>query len=131
MLTLSQIILGTQVRQFVDEQIKLLGHDKGLWLSKPEVSFYIHRSTSILVLLTNAYLWFNNKKYGLGFKKINLAMGCIVFEIFTGILMYYFEFPFLTQPIHLVVASLLFGIQLYIYLEIRHKKKIIGLSKTP
>ena len=129
LLTLLQIIIGTQVRQFVDEQTKLLGYEKELWLTKPEVSFYIHRSTSILVLLTNAYLWFTNKRYNLGFKKINLVMGLIIFEILTGILMYYFEFPFLTQPIHLVVACLLFGIQLYIYLEIR-QKKIIGLNKT-
>ena len=43
-LTLIQIILGTQVRQFVDEQTKLIGYEKNLWLAKPEINFYIHRS---------------------------------------------------------------------------------------
>ncbi|HSM63706.1 MAG TPA: COX15/CtaA family protein, partial [Gillisia sp.] len=39
--TLIQIILGTQVRQFVDEQIKILGYDMtSEWLSKPSVIFY-------------------------------------------------------------------------------------------
>ena len=50
-LTLIQITLGTQVRQFVDEQAKIVGYEKSLWLKEPELNFYIHRSTSILVLL--------------------------------------------------------------------------------
>ena len=52
-----QIILGTQVRQFVDEQTKLIGYQKALWLESPDLNFYIHRSTSILVLALNGYLW--------------------------------------------------------------------------
>ena len=124
-ITLIQIILGTQVRQYVDEQIKLIGYTKELWLSKPEINFYIHRSTSILVLLTNSYLYYTNKKLSLGFKKINFAMACIILEIITGILMYYFEFPILSQPLHLVIASVLFGIQIYILLELSHTKKLI------
>ena len=122
-LSLIQIVLGTQVRQFVDEQTKLIGYDKILWLAAPELNFYIHRSTSILVLLLNGYLWFSNKKHQLGFKKINLVMVCIGLEIWTGILMYYFDFPFLSQPLHLVIASILFGIQIYIYLELYHRKQ--------
>ena len=123
--TLIQIILGTQVRQYVDEQIKLIGYTKVLWLSEPEINFYIHRSTSILVLLTNGYLYYTNKTLSLGFKKINLSMACIILEIITGILMYYFEFPILSQPLHLVIASFLFGIQIYILLELSHTKKLI------
>ena len=56
-LSLFQIILGTQVREFIDEQTKLIGYDKTLWLESPKLNFYIHRSTSILVLLLNSYLW--------------------------------------------------------------------------
>ena len=122
-LTLIQIVLGTQVRQFVDEQTKLIGYQKELWLSEPKINFYIHRSTSILVLLINGFLWYKNKTLKLGFDKINLVMLCILLEVFTGILMYYFEFPFLSQPIHLVIASLLFGVQMYIFLEVSYQKK--------
>ena len=123
-LTFIQIVLGTQVRQFVDEQTKLIGYEKNLWLAKPEINFYIHRSTSALVLLLNGYLWYKNKTLNLGFRKINLVMGCILLEVCTGILMYYFDFPFLSQPLHLVIASVLFGIQMYIGLEILHQKKL-------
>ena len=41
-LSLFQIILGTQVREFIDEQTKLIGYDKTLWLESPKLNFYIH-----------------------------------------------------------------------------------------
>jgi cytochrome c oxidase assembly protein subunit 15 len=40
--------------------------------------------------------------------------------------MYYFDFPFLSQPLHLVIASILFGIQMYILLEVLHQKRTIN-----
>lgn len=125
-LTLIQIILGTQVRQFIDEQTKMMGYEKSLWLAQPKLDFYVHRSTSILVLVINGYLWFINKKLNLGYKKINLVLNCILLEVFSGIMMYYFDFPFLSQPLHLVIASILFGIQMYILLEILHQKRMIN-----
>ena len=125
-LTLIQIVLGTQVRQFIDEQTKMMGYEKSLWLAQPKLDFYVHRSTSILVLVINGYLWFINKKLNLGYKKINLVLNCILLEVFSGIMMYYFDFPFLSQPLHLVIASILFGIQMYILLEILHQKRMIN-----
>jgi cytochrome c oxidase assembly protein subunit 15 len=122
-LSLVQIILGTQVRQFIDEQTKLIGYQKTLWLESPDLNFYIHRSTSILVLALNGYLWHLNRSKLLGFTKIKLVIYCVILEAFTGILMYYFDFPFLSQPLHLVLASILFGIQCYILLECAYKKR--------
>ena len=122
-LSLVQIILGTQVREFVDEQTKLIGYQKALWLESPTLNFYIHRSTSILVLFLNGYLWYINRSKNLGFNKLKLVIYCVLLEVSTGIMMYYFDFPFLSQPIHLVIASLLFGIQCYVLLECHHKKR--------
>jgi cytochrome c oxidase assembly protein subunit 15 len=122
-LSLVQIVLGTQVRQFIDEQTKLLGYQKSLWLAAPELNFYIHRSTSILVLVLNGYLWYLNRSNALGFNKVKLVIYCVILEAATGILMYYFDFPFLSQPLHLVIASILFGIQCYILFECLHKKR--------
>ncbi|WP_339667149.1 COX15/CtaA family protein, partial [Maribacter arcticus] len=70
-LTLIQIVMGTQVRQFVDEQIDIYGYDaKSNWLKDPLLLFYIHRSFSILVLLLNAFLAFRITKLNLGHIKI-------------------------------------------------------------
>lgn len=117
-LTLIQVVLGTQVRQLVDEQVKILGYDaKELWLANPDLNFYVHRSFSILVFLVNAVLWWKNRKFGLQFGKINWVILFLLLEIATGIAMYNFDFPFLSQPLHLVIASVLFGFQFYLLLE--------------
>lgn len=121
-LTLIQTVLGTQVRQFIDEQIKAIGYDKALWLENPTLQFYIHRTFSVIVFLLNVWLFMRNRKLGLGHSKFNIVIWCLALEIATGIAMYYFDFPFLSQPIHLVIASVLFGVQFYIYLESKHKK---------
>lgn len=117
-ITLIQIILGTQVRQFVDEQIKIMGYDMtSQWMENPNVVFYIHRSFSILVVFLNLFLWWQNKQMNLGFKRMNWVLIIIGLEIITGVAMYNFDFPLLSQPLHLVIASLLFTVQFYILLE--------------
>lgn len=117
LVTLAQIIMGTQVRQHIDAEIKNGITQSILWLQNPTVLFYIHRSFSIVVLALNGYLLFINKKWNLGFTKVYYIILLIGLEIITGIAMYYFDFPFASQPIHLVLASLLFGAQFYLILE--------------
>ena len=117
--TIIQIILGTQVRQLVDEQIELLGETaKDLWLSAPTLPFYIHRSFSILVLLLNGYLAYRIFRDKLGFNKINWVLALLLAEAFTGIIMYYLDFPFSSQPLHLFLAAVLFGVQFFLVLEV-------------
>lgn len=122
MLTMIQVILGTQVRQFVDEQIKSLGYDNmNMILNSPEITFYIHRTFSFVVFGANLWLYIRNKKLSLGYRKINWVMLLLLIEIASGIAMYYLDFPFGSQTIHLVTASILFGIQYYIWLETTRK----------
>ncbi len=117
-LTLIQIALGTQVRQFVDYQMDSVGENaKNLWLQNPEFQFYIHRSFSVLVVILNLYLAYILHKSKLGFHKIRWVLLLLLVEIISGIAMYYLHFPFGSQTIHLVIASLLFGIQFYLLLE--------------
>ena len=117
LLTLIQIAIGTQVRQFVDEQVKNGLTASILWLQDPSITFYVHRSFSILVLLVNLYLYVINTKLGLGFSKQKWVLFLIGIEIITGIAMAYFDFPVGSQAIHLVIVSILFGIQFYMILE--------------
>jgi cytochrome c oxidase assembly protein subunit 15 len=116
-LTLVQVVLGTQVRQFVDEQVKSGISESSQWLNSPEMSFYFHRTFSILVFLANLFLYLRNKRLNLGFGKINWVMLLLLAEIVSGMAMYYIDFPFGSQAIHLVLASILFGIQFYMILE--------------
>ncbi|MBB1149602.1 COX15/CtaA family protein [Myroides sp. NP-2] len=119
LLTLAQVVLGTQVREFVDEQVKAGITNEYLWLNNPTIEFYIHRSFSILVFVLNFYLFFLNKKLNLGFSKVKWVAILLVLEILTGILMQYAHFPFGSQTAHLVLASILFGVQYYLFLEAR------------
>jgi len=121
-LSIIQILLGTSVREHVD-LISESGAPKILWLQNPTITFYIHRSFSILVLLTNLYVWNRNRSLTLNFQIINWLLYIIGIEIFTGILMFYFHFPFGTQTIHVVFATLLFGIQFYLFLGSLKKDK--------
>lgn len=124
--TLIQVVLGTQVRQFVDEQVRNFGYSaEDLWLNDPNVTFYIHRSFSILVLLVNLLLWYRNRKLQLNLDLINWVLGLIFIEIITGIAMYYLDFPVLSQPLHLVIASVLFGIQFYLLMQTFNAEKKI------
>ncbi|MEC4005353.1 COX15/CtaA family protein [Flavobacterium sp. SUN052] len=121
-LSIAQIIMGTQVRQHIDNEVKNGVTASVLWLQNPTLIFYIHRSFSLLVLCLNGYLFFQNNKIKSSFSKINWVIVLIVAEILTGIAMFYFDFPFASQPIHLVLASLLFGFQWYLILESRKSK---------
>ncbi|MCW8980043.1 MAG: COX15/CtaA family protein [Altibacter sp.] len=117
--TFVQIILGTQVRQFVDEQIALLGYEaKSQWLTHPDLTFYFHRSFSILIVLVHLVIWYYNRVLDYGLKRTALLLLLVIAEAVTGISMYYFDFPILSQPLHLVLAAVLFGVQFYMVLQV-------------
>ena len=61
------------------------------------------------------YVLYKSGDLPIAFKIIMLMIGL---EVLTGILMYYFNFPFFTQPLHLLFASILIGAQTYFLIEI-------------
>ena len=116
-LTLIQIVLGTQVRQFVDEQAQLNYYNKSDWFNEIPIVYEYHRIFSIIVIGVNTALFLINKQLSLGNKYINYVMILLLFEIISGVSMFYFDFPFGTQTAHLVLASIIFGLQFYILLQ--------------
>ncbi len=128
-MTLVQVVLGTQVREFIDTQIKAFGdNSQGKWLTDPEFTFYIHRSFSILVVAINLYIFYLIRKLSLGFSKIRWVLGLLFLEIVSGIAMNYFDFPFGSQAIHLLMAAFLFGVQFYLFLEVNSRRKAANSS---
>ena len=118
-LTLIQIGIGTQVRQFIDLQIDFLGEAQvSKWLDPAPFKFYFHRSFSLLVVLINGYLFYSFRKIRLNLPVFKWVLITIACEVFTGILMYYLDFPMGTQPLHLLLASFLFGAQFYLILQL-------------
>jgi len=121
--SLIQIAMGTQVRQFIDEQVKQFGFDnKNLSLLNPSFKFYFHRSFTIAIVLVNLWMFYLNQMKNLGYKLVNWVVALIFLETITGILMYYAEFPMGTQATHLLAGAILFGLQFYLWLQSREIK---------
>ena len=119
-LMLVQISLGISVREFIDNQIDILGFEKkDFWLKKPELNFYVHRTFSLLVFLSNFYLLILAKKSKIDLKFIKMINFLILIEIIIGASMYYFSFPILTQPIHLLISIFILSLQFYWLLKLR------------
>ena len=118
--SLIQIAMGTQVRQFIDEQVKQLGFEnKNYSLLDPNFKFYFHRSFTIAIVLVNLGMFYINQVKNLGYKLVNWIVFLIFLETITGILMYYAEFPMGTQAVHLLSGAILFGLQFYLWLQSR------------
>lgn len=122
LLTIGQIVLGIQVRQFVDTQMASVGYEKSLWLQNPDISFYIHRSFSIILLLVNVWLFYSNRKKAYRIPLINTMLVLLFFEIFVGVLMSYLDFPFMSQPLHLVSSAMLLALQFFIIVRVYSDK---------
>ncbi|MDX6745663.1 COX15/CtaA family protein [Polaribacter sp. PL03] len=118
--SLIQIAMGTQVRQFIDEQVKLFGFEnKNYSLMNPSFKFYFHRSFTIAIVLVNIGMFYLNQIKNLGYKLVNWIIALIFLEVISGILMYYAEIPLGTQAVHLLAGAILFGLQFYLWLQSR------------
>ena len=123
-LTIIQIVIGTQVREFIDQQIIMIGETKkNLWLLVLPSIFLTHRSFSLLILTVNFFIIYLSRKINLNSKIIFWIIGIIAIEIILGVAMYYLHFPFSSQPLHLLLATILFGVQFFFYVSISNTNK--------
>ena len=110
--------MGTQVRQYVDASKEQIGSNFFSLQGAETLLFYIHRSFSILVILFHLWIYKRiRKSHSSLLKTQQIILALIAISVLSGVIMYYFDFPFSTQPIHLVIASILFGFQIYIWLR--------------
>lgn len=113
-LTFAQIVLGTQVREEVDlVAIAANNLDRAGWVEQLGSVFKFHRTFSALLLLLNVYVAY--QLYMLPSRRLRqmaiVNMGLIGLEIVAGIVLAYFALPVAVQPIHLTLATVLFGTQ--------------------
>jgi len=135
-----QLLLGTQVREKIDWVVMNFAEmDRGLWVEKTGLIFYIHRSYSLVILGLHAYLWFLLNKNIQSDNRLRLwnkaLLGCILLEILTGAMMAYFAIPAFLQPIHLLFANLIFGLQFLLLLLLNFGRffpaKLVNESQAP
>lgn len=115
---LVQVVLGTEVRAAIDRvSSQLLPRED--WISSVWAQFIVHRSFSWLVVIFNL---------GFGFWLIKtkgsnpLTLGLILLillTLLTGAGMAYFAVPAYLQPVHLLVATVTFGVQFLLFLKLK------------
>ncbi len=120
--TIAQVVMGTQVREHVDELAKT-GMARELWIDNLPSIFKVHRSFSILVLLLNGYVVYvalTALRPDKMLYRSSLVLAVLVgSEIMTGIILAYLGVPKAAQPIHLVLASGVFAVQFYMLIAVR------------
>ncbi|MBD2699676.1 COX15/CtaA family protein [Spirosoma sp. BT702] len=112
-ITIIQIVLGTQVRSTLDDVVKRLGYEqRNNWIANLQGSFYVHRSFSLIILAFHGVVIYQLRKLRNSEWLTGLANGLIAIvaiEIGVGVIMAYLAVPAITQPIHLLLAILLIG----------------------
>jgi heme a synthase len=116
LLTLVQILLGTQVREQVDEiAISLNGENRHAWLRRVDEFFNVHRFAAALMLVLFAVVGKEllNRK-GLDKRVAWLFFGaviCFALEGFAGFVLVDQHLPPVLQPVHLLLANVLFALE--------------------
>jgi cytochrome c oxidase assembly protein subunit 15 len=126
LLTFWQIVLGTQVREQVDIVSAAAAYlSRETWVSKLGSIFSIHRTMSAVVLLLNVYVSY--ELWQLARPRLQqlavATLGIIGLEILAGIILASFALPAAVQPIHLTLATVLFGIQFLTLLAVARARK--------
>ena len=116
-----QIILGTEVREAVDAVSKTLMYtDRESWLIKVGKIFSYHRDSAIIVLILNIFIYkivkdrFNGKATALMIA--NSIAVVLIIQIVTGLILSNFALPPYAQALHILFSTLLFSLQYYLYL---------------
>jgi cytochrome c oxidase assembly protein subunit 15 len=114
LVTFVQVVLGTQVREQVDQIAAATNYSgRESWVSQLGGVFKVHRSLSIMITLLNGYAAYRLLPLA-GQRVRQLIMVTLILiglEIVAGILLAYLALPALLQPVHLTLATLLFGAQ--------------------
>ncbi len=123
-LMIIQVVLGTQVREQIDQISFSLGNMlREEWVDRVGLNFLIHRSFSLVILGTNLLYLIWVFKFTARKSRVNLwsqvLILLVILEIVTGIGMAYFGIPAFLQPIHLLIGSLIIGVQFLLFLQIQ------------
>jgi cytochrome c oxidase assembly protein subunit 15 len=123
LLSFGQVLLGTQVREQIDAVAREIGN-RSAWIEKLDYRFYVHRSYSLLLLALNVFLLFKLRKITQEyFVKIRflyqMLIAVLLLSILSGAIMAYFAVPAFAQPIHLVLAAAMMGLEWQIFLRLR------------
>lgn len=129
-----QITFGTEVREKIDAVASHLeGSYRDSWVTRAGDIFSQHRDMAVIVLILNLILYALIRK---GFNRhsvqqqlMSFTFLMIMLQIITGIFLSYWSLPPFAQASHIVLASLLFGAQFYLLLNLFSSVNVQGAGK--
>ena len=123
---LLQLVLGTQVRESVDLIARSSDFaDRHLWIERLPLIFSIHKYLAIPLVLLNGWLILSvlNQSTSSLLRRLSLLLAVFLLgTIAIGMSMDRLHLPMFAQPLHLWLASLIFGVQFALMLIIQHVK---------
>ena len=134
-LMLLQIGLGTQVREAVDAIAKAYDYQfRSQWIEEIGVLFKVHRSYSIAIVALHAYMAWKMWQVGLWHQTPGRWMLALLVSfgvvIASGAIMGYFAIPRAAQPVHLLLASVIFGLQFVLWLQVNAHRLFAAPSSS-
>ena len=124
---LIQIVLGTEVREAIDVIAASMAN-RNLWIGRLGLEFLVHRSFSLIVLIINVFLVFKLMKTSYNKTLSRILLILILGAILTGAGMGYFGVLPVLQPIHLLLATITFGVQLFMVFDLNNRSKVEQLT---
>jgi heme a synthase len=120
-MTLLQMLMGTQIREAVDFMANETSLERSSWRESFPIIFYVHRSFSSLILFTNIWLVWKLyqavKEQSILLCRVGLVLlTLIVTAILAGMSLDRLGMPIIAQPVHLLMANLIFGAQFFLYI---------------
>ena len=130
-----QVILGTQVREEVDAIASSLAYElRHTWIDSLGLSFKVHRSYSIALLVVFAWMirsYQDSIRIDRRLRNVFMILGATIgISILTGVTMAYFSIPAFAQPLHLMLGSMLVGIQYYLVLYAGRSARFVRADST-
>ena len=126
LLTAIQVMLGTQVREQVDQLLKNFDPQfRGDVVNYLGWPFIVHRSFSIALLLINGWLVYKvlkSRMAGTVLKAEAKKLTAVILCAFAaGVILAYCALPPAFQPIHFLLGCITFGIQFGIILKLQQE----------
>ncbi|MEO7990161.1 MAG: COX15/CtaA family protein [Chryseolinea sp.] len=120
---LTQVFFGTQVREGIDRVALTFARES--WIDNLGQEFVIHRAFSWIVLILNVILIVKLWKTG-GAKIFALALIVLLLgTVLAGTAMAYFAVPAFLQPVHLLLATVTFGILFMLLLRLNRRSESV------
>jgi heme a synthase len=128
LLTFLQIVFGARVREHIDHINEATANTKReTWVSLLGTEFNVHVIAAWAVLLLNGLLYYRLRKLQLDpiYRRLALFMLLVVvLEYTAGVVLYRAGMPAFMQPVHLLLATILFGLQFSLVINLPMKREL-------